>query len=139
MLELLSLAIASFLAATVLPFSSEAVLLSLVYSNKYPLLVVIAIASLANTLGAIVNYCLGLQLSRWRSRRWFYFSDTDIERAGKLFNRYGLWSLAFAWLPIVGDALTLFAGAARAPFVLFLTWVALGKTARYFLVALVIA
>jgi membrane protein YqaA with SNARE-associated domain len=53
------------------------------------------------------------------------------ERAGQVFRRYGVWSLLFAWLPFVGDALTVVAGAARVPIGLFVVLVGIGKAARY--------
>jgi membrane protein YqaA with SNARE-associated domain len=56
-------------------------------------------------------------------------------RAVAWFKRFGTWYLLFAWLPIVGDPLTVVAGALRVPFPLFLALVAIGKTARYVIIA----
>jgi len=56
---------------------------------------------------------------------------TELERATNGFNRYGSWSLLFAWVPVVGDPLTLVAGILQVPLVTFLALVAIGKTARY--------
>ena len=129
--ELLGLALAAFLAATVLPFSSEVLLLGLLELGGHPWWLLIVIASLANTAGSGLNYLLGMQLNRWRDRKWFYFSTADMERAGQAYARYGVWTLAFAWLPVIGDALTLFAGVVRVNVVWFFVWVLLGKAARY--------
>ena len=62
---------------------------------------------------------------------WFPFSKKDVERAGRNFRKFGLWSLLFAWLPIVGDPLTFVAGMFGVGFWPFVLLVAIGKTARY--------
>ena len=58
-------------------------------------------------------------------------SERSYDRAARMFERYGLWSLLFAWVPVVGDPLTVVAGALRVPFLPFLVLVAIGKVARY--------
>ncbi len=120
----------AFLAATILPFYSEVVLFGLLRAGYDPTLLVI-VASVGNTLGAVVNWLLGLYILHFQTRRWFYFKPEQIEKAQGWFNRYGFWTLLLAWLPIGGDALTLAAGIMRVPLWLFLVLVAVGKTARY--------
>ncbi len=119
-----------FLAATVLPFYSEVYLLKLLADGDSPALLWV-VATTGNTLGSLLNWALGLYLLHFRDRRWFYFSDRQIENGQKWFNRYGVWSLLFAWLPLGGDALTLIAGIMRVPLSHFLVLVALGKGLRY--------
>ena len=120
----------AFLAATVLPFYSEIYLLKLLADGEpWGLLWVVATAG--NTLGSVVNWLLGLYLLHFRDRRWFYFNDRQIEKGQNWFNRYGVWSLLFAWLPMGGDALTLIAGIMRVPFWHFLLLVGIGKGLRY--------
>lgn len=130
-----SLFVTAFLAATVLPMSSEAVLSALVVGDGFDLWLLIALASIGNTLGAVVNWLLGRYCLRWRDRKWFPVSAAALERASRWFSRYGVFSLLFAWLPVVGDPLTFVAGILRVRFALFLVLVALGKTARYVAVA----
>ena len=120
----------AFLAATILPFSSEVVLFALLRNGGDPV-VLVCVATLGNTLGAVVNWLLGLLLLRFRHRRWFYFNDEQIERAQRWFRRYGVWSLLLAWMPVGGDALTLIAGVMRVRLLVFLLLVGLGKAARY--------
>ncbi len=123
----------AFLAATILPFSSELLLFAMLRDGGDPLLLVI-IATLGNTLGAVVNWLLGLYLLRFQDRRWFYFSRDQIARAQRWYRRYGFWSLLFAWMPLGGDALTLIAGIMKLRLWLFLLLVGSGKGLRYVLV-----
>lgn len=120
----------AFLAATILPFYSEVVLFALLREGGDPLLLV-AIASLGNTLGAVVNWYLGGYLLRFQEKRWFYFSPRQIARAQSWYQRYGFWTLLFAWMPIGGDALTLIAGVMKVRLWLFLVLVGTGKSVRY--------
>ena len=125
-----------FLAATLLPLSSEAVLVGLVAAGGYDVGLLWFAASLGNSLGAAVNWALGRYCLRWRERRWFPVSGPALERAGAWFRRWGSWSLLMAWLPVVGDPLTFAAGIMRVNFWLFLILVAVGKGARYIAVIL---
>lgn len=120
----------AFLAATFLPFYSEVVLFALLRAGGDPFILVV-IATLGNTLGAVVNWWLGRYLLYFKDRRWFYFSHAQIEKAQHWFQRYGFWTLLFAWLPIGGDALTLIAGIMQVRLWLFLALVGTGKGLRY--------
>ena len=120
----------AFLAATILPFSSEVVLFSLLRDGGDPVALVV-VATLGNTLGSVVNWALGLYLLHFQDRRWFYFSRDQIEKAQRWYQRFGFWSLLFAWLPIGGDALTLIAGIMKLRLWLFLLLVGTGKGLRY--------
>ncbi|CAG9296508.1 YqaA family protein [Celerinatantimonas diazotrophica] len=130
MLSYLILFAASFLAATILPFYSEIFLYAMLNQGHSAALLVI-VAALGNTLGSVVNWYLGLYILRFKNRRWFYFKDKQIDKMQRWFNRYGQWSLLFAWLPVGGDALTLIAGIMKVNIVNFLILVGIGKTVRY--------
>lgn len=123
--------LAAFLAATVLPFSSEAVLAGLALSESFNIALLFAVASFGNVLGAVVNWALGRGLLHWQDRPWFPVKAAELARAGKLFRRYGVWSLLLAWLPFIGDPITVLAGAMRTPFWLFLILVTISKAGRY--------
>ena len=127
----------AFLAATILPFSSEVVLAALVAVGGNDGLWLWLVASLGNTLGAAVNWVLGRYCLRWRERRWFPMDGPALERASRWFGRWGVWSLLFAWVPIVGDPLTFAAGLLRVNFWLFLALAGAGKAARYAVVLFV--
>jgi len=126
-----ALFLSAFLAASVLPFSSEAVLGGMMVSDRFDQVWLLVVASTGNTLGAVVNWALGRFFIHFRDRSWFPVKEAELERATNWFNRYGSWSLLFAWVPVVGDPLTLVAGILRVPLLVFLVLVALGKTARY--------
>jgi len=120
----------AFLAATILPFYSEVYLFALLRDGGDPVMLVM-VATLGNTLGAVVNWVLGLYLLHFQDRRWFYFSREQIDRAQRWYQRYGFWSLLLAWMPVGGDALTLIAGIMRVRLWLFLLLVGSGKALRY--------
>ena len=90
---------------------------------------------MGNTLGSIINWILGRYCLYWRDRRWFPIKPAALDRATDRFNRYGLWSMMFAWLPIVGDPLTFAAGILGVRFPIFVALVAIGKAVRYIVVA----
>lgn len=126
----LMLFVSAFLAATILPFYSEVVLFALLRDGGDPVLLV-GVATLGNSLLAVVNWWLGRYLLRFRSRRWFYFTDKQIERGQVWFQRYGYWTLLLAWMPVIGDPLTLIAGILRVRLSLFVVLVTIGKGLRY--------
>ncbi|MCB1666457.1 MAG: DedA family protein [Pseudomonadales bacterium] len=132
--EYLLLFLSAFIAATILPFYSEAFLYVLLQSAPSPLWPVL-IATVGNVLGSCVNWWLGRSILQFRHRRWFYFNDGQIERAQRGFQRYGLWTLLFAWVPVLGDPLTLIAGVLRVRFGVFVLLVTIGKAARYCVIA----
>lgn len=126
-------AASAFLAATLLPFYSEVVLLPFLIEGRNPVHLWIA-ATLGNTLGAAVNWLLGRFLLHYRDRYWFPIGNKQLDRAQAWFQRYGVWSLLFAWLPVGGDALTFIAGFMRVRFGLFFLLTGVGKGARYAIV-----
>lgn len=126
-----ALALGAFLAATLLPLSSEAMLAALVAARGHDLAILFAVALIANTAGSVVNWLLGRYLLHWQNRRWFPVKSAALHRAQAWFQRWGVWSLLLAWLPILGDPLTFAAGVLRVPFGRFLVLTALGKAARY--------
>tara|TARA_B110000259_G_scaffold147709_1_gene166556 strand:- start:269 stop:685 length:417 start_codon:yes stop_codon:yes gene_type:complete len=130
----LSLFIISFLAATILPFSSELTLAGLMATSSYDNSLLLIIASLGNVLGAVVNWILGFYSRKLSKKKWFPFKDEQIEKSSKWFSKFGRWSLLFAWVPIIGDPLTLAAGLLRFKFIEFLILVTIGKVSRYLII-----
>ena len=130
----LSLFIISLLAATILPFSSELTLAGLIATSSYDNLFLLIVASLGNILGSVVNWILGFYSRNLSTKKWFPFKDEQIEKSSRWFNKFGRWSLLFAWVPIIGDPLTLAAGLLRVKFIEFLILVTIGKVSRYLVI-----
>lgn len=122
--------LASFLAATILPFSSEVILGVLLTHDFSPYVTVFA-ATTGNVLGSVVNYGLGILGSRILFKKFFKISNPEIKKAENRFKKYGVFSLLFAWVPIIGDPLTVAAGILRINFMVFLFLVSIGKFLRY--------
>ncbi len=127
----LGLFLSAFLAATLVPVSSEVLLGAMVASQSFDARLLLLAASLGNTLGAVVNWGLGRFCLHWQDRRWFPVNRSNLERATRWYNRFGKWSLLLAWVPVIGDPLTFAAGVLRTNFLWFLLLVAIGKTGRY--------
>ena len=130
----LSLFAISFLAATILPFSSELTLAGLIATSDYDNLLLLIVASFGNVFGSVVNWVLGSYSRNLTTKKWFPFKETQIERSSKWFRKFGKWSLLFAWVPVLGDPLTFVAGILRVKFIDFIILVAIGKVSRYLIV-----
>lgn len=131
----LGLFFTSFLAATIVPMPSEIGLVALYQTSSYTVLWLVVFASLGNILGAVVNWFLGRALEQYQDRRWFPANPAQLERARRFYHKYGFWSLALSWVPIIGDPITLIAGVLREPIWRFLLIVGCAKTLRYSVVA----
>lgn len=130
--------VSAFLAATILPLSSEIVLSALLLQGLSPIYLV-SMATLGNVLGSLTNYALGYWLGAALThnqtvKKWFKVSDQALNNARLRFQKYGLVILCFAWVPIIGDPLTVVAGVMRIRFIWFVLLVTLGKLARYLVV-----
>jgi len=126
---------ASFLAATILPLSSEVVLIFLLLNNHDPVFS-IAVATAGNVLGSVVNYALGFWGSFLIMEILLRLSQEKIARSEQRFKKYGVLSLLFAWVPIIGDPLTVAAGVLKTNIYLFLGLVTAGKLFRYIIVGI---
>jgi membrane protein YqaA with SNARE-associated domain len=127
--------LAAFLAATILPAQSEAVLAGLLIAGQQPSLILLIVASVGNVLGSLTNWLLGRGIERFRHRSWFPASPGQLDKAAKFYARWGYWSLLASWVPLVGDPLTVIAGVLREPFWRFLLLVSIAKIGRYLAVA----
>ena len=124
----------AFLAATLLPLGSEAVLAWLLLHQGSPPAVV-GIATLGNVLGSVVNYGMGYYGSQWFTEKVSRISAEDLNRARERFKSWGVGSLLLAWMPVIGDPITVAAGILKVNFGVFLGLVTLGKLARYVVLA----
>ena len=126
----------AFLSATLLPGSSEAVLLGLLANGSGQPVLLVTIASLGNIAGALVNWALGRYFLHFKNKSWFPLKEATNARAQAWFARFGIWSLLLSWVPVIGDPLTLIAGIMRVPIGRFLIFVGAGKVLRYALIVM---
>lgn len=131
MIELIYLFFAAFFAATILPAGSEIILTSLNIQNNHNQYLLILIATMGNVLGSIVNWFMGYYFIKFKHRKWFPIKEYNINKYSRYYHKWGISSLLFAWLPIIGDPLTIIAGIFKTNFYLFLILVTIGKMTRY--------
>lgn len=127
----LKLFIISLLAATILPLSSEIVLTTMLLTNLFEKNIILIVASSGNILGSIFNWYLGKKITIFQDRKWFPVSPEQLNKSQKYFQKYGLWSLLLAWVPVIGDPLTLLAGVLKVRFSIFFILVSISKISRY--------
>jgi len=129
----LGLFISSFLAATILPLSSE-IVLSVLLLNEFDPKFLLTVATAGNVLGAFTNYAIGFWGSNVVAKNILKISEDEFIKAKERFKKYGLYSLFFAWVPIIGDPLTVVAGVLRINILWFFILVASGKFIRYVII-----
>ena len=125
----------ALLSASILPLQSEAVLVGLLLSDNHPVWLLLAVASVANVLGSLLNWYLGKYLQHFQQRRWFPVKPEQLDKASRWYLKHGKWSLLLGWVPIIGDPLTVIAGVLREPFLPFLLLVTIAKVSRYLVLA----
>jgi membrane protein YqaA with SNARE-associated domain len=126
MAELLGLAAACFLAATLVPLPSEGVLLAFLHLRPDDTALAVAVATAANTIGGMTSYFVGRLIPRKQFN----------PRALAWVRRYGAPATLLAFLPIIGDALCLAAGWLRVHWLGAFGFMTAGRFARYLVVAL---
>lgn len=112
--------VSSFLAATLLPGGSEAVLFAVLRLHPESAVAALSLATLGNTLGGMTTY--------WMARA---LPQTLAETPLALARRWGAPVLVLAWAPVVGDLLCAAAGWLRLPWLASALWMMVGKAARY--------
>lgn len=130
--SLAGLFLASFLAATVLPGGSEAVFVALLLAHPELAGPALLLATLGNTLGGMSTYALARLLPE---KKVGSGETVRQARIHAFLLRHGAPALLLAWAPLVGDALCAAAGWLRLPWLACALWMALGKGARYALLA----
>ena len=121
--------LACFLAATIVPFSSEAVLAAATFgpwSNG----TLILVASLGNWLGGLTTYLLGRLCNAPLMRR-LRLDPSSADRWQRPVKRYGAWLALLCWAPIIGDVIALALGLCRVRPVPVALLMLIGKAARY--------
>lgn len=108
-LGLPGLFIGTFLAATILPFSSDAVYLAVLAATKQPIACLI-VGTLGNWLGSIVTYWIGW-IGKWEwIEKWFKVKRETLLKQKAKIDKYGVWLSLIAWVPIIGDVIAIALG-----------------------------
>lgn len=129
----LALFAASFLSATVIPFSSEAVLAATLLSGGEPLLCFV-LATVGNTLGGMTGYALGRWGRRALAEKQSALRNERRQRWVDRIERHGGVAALGCWLPGVGDFIAVALGALRVAWLPTLFWMTVGKAARYLVI-----
>ena len=132
----LILFISAFASATLLPLGSEALL---IYNIKegFNIYALLFVATFGNVLGSILNYYLGLKGEEYLVDKKLV-KQKYIDISKRYFDKFGAFSLLFAWLPIIGDPITFIAGVLRYDFRNFFLLVVISKFSRYLFIALIV-
>ncbi|UVC12057.1 DedA family protein [Rhizobium sp. TH2] len=127
--------LAALAAGSILPVPSEAALVAIILTSDHPVWIAVAVATVGNVIGSMINWTLGRGIERLRGTRWFPASEASIERAGRWYHKYGRWSLLLSFVPIIGDPLTIVAGVMKESPWFFFIVVTIAKLGRYVTVA----
>jgi membrane protein YqaA with SNARE-associated domain len=133
-LSLATMAASAFLAATILPFPSEATFAGLLHRGHLNPFVLLSVATIFNTLGSMVNWWVGKVIADGGIGRLparLRPDDATLAKGEHLFHRFGWLALLFSWVPGLGDLGTIAAGLLRYPLERFAVLVGIGKGARY--------
>lgn len=122
--------IAAFLAGSILPFSSEAVMVALLAAGISPWILLLY-ASVGNSLGGITCYYIGRLVTPERVQQFFRINPRHMERAHRLVSRWGALMGFFCWVPILGDAILVTLGIMRSNALVTNLMMILGRTLRY--------
>lgn len=122
--------VAAFLAGSILPFSSETVMIALLAVGVNPWTLLLY-ASIGNSLGGITCYCIGRLTTPEKVQHVFRIKPQNMERARKLVQRWGPLMGLFCWLPFLGDAILVTLGIMRSNPLLTNIMMILGRTLRY--------
>ncbi len=132
----LGLFIASFLGATIIPFSSELVL-SLLIIKGYDFNLSLLVATTGNWLGGLSSYFLG-RLGKWSTlEKYFRLKKEKIVKFKINIDKWGSLLAFFCWLPIIGDPIAVGLGFFRTNYILVALWMFMGKLIRYIVWAFV--
>jgi membrane protein YqaA with SNARE-associated domain len=128
----LGLFVTTFLSATILPFSSELLLIGML-KNNYSVFNCVLIATIGNSLGGVTNYFIGkIGNPLWLKK--VGMKETKIIKQQSIIQKYGAWLALVSWIPIIGDPLMIAIGFYRVPFIPFIILLVVGKAARYLVI-----
>lgn len=132
----LILFITSLISATLFPLGSEALL---IYDIKegHNIFLLLLFATIGNSLGSVINYFLGLKGEEYLLKKSL-IKESYIIKCKNYFDKYGLYTILFSWLPIIGDPITFVAGILKYDLKKFLIFVIIAKFSRYLFLVVII-
>lgn len=126
----LGMLLAAFLAGSFFPFSSEAVMVGLMATGLDPWMLMVY-GTIGNVLGSVFNYSVGRMGKTEWIEKYLHVKKKDMERAERFMAGHGAWMGFFAFLPVLGSAITILLGLMRANIVITFIAITLGKIFRY--------
>lgn len=126
---LLGLFLGSFLAATVVPFSADALLVGMLVAGVSPVPCLLW-ATLGNWLGSLTTFAIGWA-GRWEWIERIGVKRETLERQRQRIDRWGVWLALLTWLPIIGDVFAIALGFYRCPPVRSALFMLIGKALRF--------
>ena len=128
----MGMALSAFLAASILPFSSEAVMVGLLAAGL-DMWALVVWGTVGNVLGSLFNYGIGrLGKMEW-IEKYLHTKPEDLDRARRFMGGRGAWMGLFSCIPVIGDVITIVLGLMRANLTIFIVSVTISKLARYVL------
>ena len=128
------MAFISFLAGTVVPITSEVVLVFFLNLGLNPMLLTLS-ATAGNTLGGISCFLMGYLTNKERVQKFFKIPDRRMKRADKMIQKYGYWTSSISFVPVIGEVLLVSLGVMRVNKYKVVGVMALGKLVRYAFIA----
>lgn len=136
-LGLLGLFIGTFLAATIVPFSSDALYLAILIATGNPVACLL-VGTLGNWFGGVTTYFLG-RLAKWEwLEKTFKVSRETLEKQKTRIDRYGVWLALLSWIPIAGDVIALALGFYKSPALWTILLLGAGKFGRFLIWTLLV-
>lgn len=133
--QLIGVFLAAAVSASILPGGTEVAMAAVFTLGSATIVPVVITATAGSVAGSAAQWALGRFLAQYRSHKRFPLKEAEYDKYSAWFQKYGVWAMGMAWLPGVGDVLTLIGGIFRTPFLLSMVLVALAKGLRFALFA----
>lgn len=127
---LLGLFIGSFLAATVVPFSADVLLVGMLVADVNSAVALLVVATLGNWIGGITSYGIG-RAGKWEWIERLHVSRESLEKQKTRIERFGAPIALLTWVPFIGDVFAVALGFYRVKFLPAIFWMLVGKGARF--------
>jgi membrane protein YqaA with SNARE-associated domain len=127
---LIGLFIGSFLAATVVPFSADVLLVGMLVADVNSAVALLVVATLGNWIGGITSYGIG-RAGKWEWIERLHVSRESLEKQKTRIERFGAPIALLTWVPFIGDVFAVALGFYRVKFLPAIFWMLIGKGARF--------